>query len=404
MAAARALGSSRRFRAVQRTFAALLAASSVAIAGGHGAPDASAGPRYTYRTRRIVPGMTLTRIIDARGPNRIRVLRIDLSTRLTMDVALANDVLPRRETTSSMARRHGAIAAVNGNFGNDWGRPLGLLIEDGILKAGPLQPGGGFSVARNESASYIGWPKLALEATNDETGITWYVKDWNELFPRRARIAGYTKAGGTVVRPPEDSCSVRLLPVSRLAWMPGRMGIARDYRVDAVQCAEEPLPLGGGMVFAAQRGTRAGARLALAVPGETVRFHWSVEWPGAFDVLAGNPVLIRDGEIRVEPCSGYVCRRHPRTGVAITPKGRILLVVVDGRSSKSVGMGIVQFANLMKHLGAKHALNLDGGGSTTMVVKGRILNTPSDGRERRVTSALLVLPRRDLQERAPLGP
>jgi hypothetical protein len=66
-------------------------------------------------------------------------------------------------------------------------------------------------------------------------------------------------------------------------------------------------------------------------------------------------------------------------------------------------MNLVEFARLFKQLGARSALNLDGGGSTTMFLKGKVMNRPSDGPERLVSSALLVLPRRDPDEPAP-GP
>jgi hypothetical protein len=71
---------------------------------------------------------------------------------------------------------------------------------------------------------------------------------------------------------------------------------------------------------------------------------------------------------------------------------------VDGRRKGSAGMTLVRFARLFRDLGAKSALNLDGGGSSTMVVGGKIVNRPSDGTERAVSSAILVLPGRDRGE------
>ena len=109
-------------------------------------------------------------------------------------------------------------------------------------------------------------------------------------------------------------------------------------------------------------------------------------------------MLLKDGAVTVEPCDSYLCLRHPRTAVGIMADGRVLLVVVDGRSLRSGGASIVGLANLMRSLGAVDALNLDGGGSSTMVVNGRVVNSPSDGHERAVTSALVVLPGPDAGE------
>jgi exopolysaccharide biosynthesis protein len=87
--------------------------------------------------------------------------------------------------------------------------------------------------------------------------------------------------------------------------------------------------------------------------------------------------------------------RHPRTAVGFSrDSSTLFLLVVDGRSTASVGMTLVELAALMRRVGAWQALNFDGGGSTTMIVDGAIVNTPSDTTgEREVGNALLVVVR-----------
>jgi exopolysaccharide biosynthesis protein len=90
----------------------------------------------------------------------------------------------------------------------------------------------------------------------------------------------------------------------------------------------------------------------------------------------------------------FVDRRHPRTAIGRLADGRILLLVVGGRQPyHSLGMTLVELATLMRRLGATDALNLDGGGSTTLVVRGVVVNLPSDETgERPIGDVLLVLP------------
>ena len=85
--------------------------------------------------------------------------------------------------------------------------------------------------------------------------------------------------------------------------------------------------------------------------------------------------------------------RHPRTAAGLSRDGAtLILLVVDGRSARSVGMTLVELAATMRRLGAWEALNFDGGGSSTMVVDGIVVNTPSDATgERAVGNALLVV-------------
>jgi hypothetical protein len=82
--------------------------------------------------------------------------------------------------------------------------------------------------------------------------------------------------------------------------------------------------------------------------------------------------------------------RHPRTAFAVTGKGTLLFAVVDGRSKVSVGMTLDELATLLLELGAVEAVNLDGGGSSTLFADGRVRNSPSDGKERATSDGILI--------------
>ncbi|BCM94322.1 hypothetical protein IAD21_06229 [Abditibacteriota bacterium] len=116
----------------------------------------------------------------------------------------------------------------------------------------------------------------------------------------------------------------------------------------------------------------------------------------AIQVIAGSHILVSGGKTTVETESSFSRTRHPRTAVGIMGDGHTLvLVVADGRrAGVSVGMSLSELAELMRQLGCQEALNLDGGGSTEMVARDpnsgelRVLNHPSDGRERAVANVL----------------
>jgi len=181
----------------------------------------------------------------------------------------------------------------------------------------------------------------------------------------------------------------------------------RNYRVDAERCSSKNrMKLEGGIVLAARRGSARASDIKRLRRGDVVTVRWTVGWRGVLDVLGGNPTLLEKRRNTVGECppSAYFCQRHPRTGVGVKPNGRLLFVVVDGRRPGSVGMRPMQFARLFRYLGATSALNLDGGGSTTMVVRDRVINQPSDSQgERAVSSALVVLRGDDPGEKEP-GP
>lgn len=109
------------------------------------------------------------------------------------------------------------------------------------------------------------------------------------------------------------------------------------------------------------------------------------------DVVGGRPLIVKDGaRIVFDNCTGF-CARNPRTAVGFN-EDTLYLVVVDGRSASSVGMSLNELGQLMVDLGATRALNLDGGGSSTMYVKkeGGVQNSPSDGIQRVVANHLGV--------------
>jgi exopolysaccharide biosynthesis protein len=117
-------------------------------------------------------------------------------------------------------------------------------------------------------------------------------------------------------------------------------------------------------------------------------------------IIGGWPRILRDGEnvatdaSTVEgTLSGNAEARHPRTAVGFSrDSSTLLLLTVDGRSENSGGMTLVELADMMRHLGAWQAMNFDGGGSTTMVIDGNVVNHPSDKEgERTVGNALLVV-------------
>ena len=110
-------------------------------------------------------------------------------------------------------------------------------------------------------------------------------------------------------------------------------------------------------------------------------------------VVGGGPLLVEKGEVNVRsreesmaPDIAY--GRAPRTGIGVKADGTVLLMVVDGRSQYSAGMSLKEFAMYLKRFGAVSAVNLDGGGSSEMVLDGKVMNRPSDGTERPVSIGL----------------
>lgn len=118
------------------------------------------------------------------------------------------------------------------------------------------------------------------------------------------------------------------------------------------------------------------------------------------DVLVTGPLLVQKGHLSTMPVTSLVTARHPRSAVGTIRPRKVVLVTIDGRDEQAAGMTLYELAALMRHLKCRDAVNLDGGGSTTMWIRGRpfngVVNMPSDNKiwdhegERAVANILVV--------------
>lgn len=117
---------------------------------------------------------------------------------------------------------------------------------------------------------------------------------------------------------------------------------------------------------------------------------------GAWQVLTFGPALISGGQVTVSSSDevGRAMTSNPRTAIGQISEGHYLLVVSDGRTKESTGLSLRQLAELMQSLGAQIAYNLDGGGSSTMVFQGCVVNNPTTNgrsiRERSVSDIVYI--------------
>jgi len=378
--------------------AVCLAVLVVLIGSASAFGTGSAGASVTRVVRTLAPGLTLTQITKSSGPQRIRVLTVDPTKVVMVTPTLAGGAFGNLATVGQMATANGALAAVNGDFGVWPARPIhSLTLGGSVYDTGSLDSA--FAVSTDETHSYAARARVHVTGQITGSASTFKVNIWNTGKPKTGQVAGYTPVGGSLEPPPSSGCFARLVPSGGLAWTTGHVGIARPYTVDAMKCQSSRMALNGDVVLASTASGTGASTIRSLTPGATVTLTWVI---GSFtDVgssVGGGPMLVVNGKIVAPRGCGYLCSTNPRTGVGVTKTGKVLLVTVDGRNPRwSVGMTLTDFANQMKSLGAVNAMNLDGGGSTTMWTKRfGLVNKPTDCLpgicQRSVTTAILILP------------
>ena len=355
----------------------------------------------------VAPGLRWTQVVREGGPWRVNVLAIDreaLAGRL--GGVLSNERVSGLERPSTMARRTGAVAGVNGGFFAVDGDPVGALAVDGRVVSEPVNRRSALIVPADRGAR----PRIApLSFTGSVTaGAGERLIDGVDR--RRGSIPACGGRGGDQPTQRPDSALTCTDP-SELVLFDSSYGALQP------STGVEALVRGGVVERIGRPRSRAVPRDALVLSGSGdaatfLRSSLEVGGPAQIElglgagqalVTGGGPRLLAHGRVAVAAGSegfaplsapGFVASRHPRTLAGVKSDGTVLLVTVDGRRPGwSAGVTLPEAARMMRALGARNALNLDGGGSTGMVVLDELVSRPSDpSGERAVSDGIFVLP------------
>ena len=364
------------------------------------APGAGAGaPSLPWlgAAERVAPGVDLFRVdgpIDGE-PRSLRFLRLDPS-RVRLASALATGEIPGRATVRDIARRSGALAAVNAGFFSPTGDPNGLLKIDGRLLSDTRRARGAVALLDGPQRQQGLFDQVSARVRlRFRSGGSWRTVPVDGVDTTRGagRLVLYTPASGaTTDTTGGREWTLRGAPLRASAAAPGGNG--------AIPAGGYVLSYGGEAVPATLAGlTRAPSvqvRESIEVrSGQQIR-----DWMRAPTIVGGAGLLVRQGAPLTEWADEQLSRRfdttaHPRTVIARDREGLWWLITVDGRQpGRAIGMSFAALQALLARLAVTDALNLDGGGSTTMVVGEAVVNRPSDPLgPRPVSDAILVLPR-----------
>jgi hypothetical protein len=299
------------------------------------------------------------------------------------------------ETVSSLASRYGALAAINSGYFRTTGTYRGDSVGIQVLNGQIL------------SESNNGRAAAGLIEGNAQKIVFGHIVFTGEL------IAGAKSkhAINGLNRPRADDELIVFTPEFHRTTLTDPKGlevIVRRGRIAEIrdQQGSSTIPADGFVISASgtasewvrqNLGKRTSVRLSLKMsPVETDQ---KEEWQKAASIVGGGPQLIKDGRVEITNTAekilpAFVSDLHPRTAIAKLKSGELLLVTVDGRQTASIGMSLTMLADLLIEFGATDAINLDGGGSTTMVIRNKLVNKPSDTTgERPVSDAILIYPR-----------
>ena len=326
----------------------------------------------------IAPGLIYREFLAGRsaGPVRAHLLEVDFKAGYALRPVLSNDSVAGIEALSEMAARSQAVAMINGPYYMRSGEILGLLKIDQMLVSTPDTPRTSFGVLPDgkiifDSPAFTGHVELPDKTRIPIDGVN-RGRGESELILYNTYYAYWTLTVGG-----------------------GREFLVRDGRI--VDIRNDNSVISEGTVVLSASGRQAWLMADLKI-GDSLKIVQTLGpvWDKVTQAVGAGPCLVKNGEIYMttlgeEFGSDVAGGRAPRTALGITKDGKALLVVVDGRSRSSVGYTLLELARFMLEQGAVEAMNLDGGGSSQMIIGSQIVNTPSDGRERRLGAGIAVV-------------
>ncbi len=371
-------------------------------------PDVPLMQTVSEERREVCPGVTHIHRVTA-DPMNINVLLVDLNVPgVSLRTGLSHDVVAGVETVRSIAQRHGAVAAVNGDYWGPNGIEQGLTVVDGEVVMAP-KARSAFALLKDGRAvidrftDEWTWQARVVAPDGSEHPVTLMNSEIQDGW-----LCVYTSRYGLPT--PGNAAS----PITEVFLTPA--GLVTEVATDA---PPRRIPKGG--LVLAGRGKAGEWLREKAKLWQVMRLDLRSTRPldDVWQAIGGGPLILKDGSFHQDSLKPFpegeeftpdwkkehYLLRHPRSAVGISADGRkVVLITVDGRQPDfSLGIYQKQMADLMLEFGASDAMDLDSGGSATMVIEGRVANHPSDGaspdgtggRERAVANALLVFCHRE---------
>ncbi|RZT22689.1 phosphodiester glycosidase family protein [Fictibacillus sp. BK138] len=359
------------------------------------------------------------------GPWTVNVLEIDPNTfKGQISPIISNDKIPEKETLTSMSKRTNAIGGINGGYfvmgqkdGTE-GDLAGVSMVDGQLSSEAVNGRSSFIIndENNASISTVSTKVQLISSDGDKKEI-----DGLNRAPGLIRGCGGIGDNETNLPKHDFTCT----DPSELIEFSSRFGIKtpsgdgaeavinnKGIVTDIRESRGGTIPFGSTVVA----GTVENADWIkehlttdeiVQVKKKVLANDSEFSIDKGTGIINGGPRLLKNGKIDIPSTAEgfhqpdnpeffyqFGQRRHPRTVAGIKGDGTILLVTIDGRKpGYSVGANFKESAQLLKSLGAVDALNLDGGGSTTMTVHQKMVSSPSDSTgERPIGDGILLLP------------
>ena len=298
-------------------------------------------------------------------PVKINIVEADMKLAKGLEltpVLSSSSQLNSRRSISTIAKNSKAIVALNGTyFKPQTGVPLGTLMIDHKMYTGPIYDRVAMGIFEDGNSVKFDIARVQLNAEVQGDGLSVKVDNINQPRMLSTYVLAYTPEWGKQ-SPYAPKYGVNLL--------------IEDNRIIKASANPVEIPKNGYVLS----GPKTLLFPLLKDKKAKLTVKTNPEWKNVKHIISGGPYLVKEGSVYVDISAqklNAIGGRNPRSAIGYTSDNNLVLVAVDGREGSSVGMTLFELANFMKSIGCVNAINLDGGGSTVMYIKGQVVNNPA---------------------------
>ena len=310
----------------------------------------------------------------------IKINIVELNTKvnpyLKIKPQIAGEKLNSKKTVRKIAQKENSIIAINGGFFKpQTGVPLGALMIDGEILTGPIFNRVGVGIFDNGNNTEFLMDKIGIkiDAYTDDQVIP--INNINQPRMLSTYTLLYTSAWGKNSPVAPKNC-YNLLVVNRKITKISANPIELSQNSYVIQAPKDII-----------------TKLAKKNKEIDIKFQLQDNLKYADHIIGAGPYLVKDSKIYVDYAEqklSAIQGINPRSAIGYKADGTFIIVTVDGREKSSVGMTLVELAKYMKSIGCEYAMNFDGGSSSALYVKGKIVNTAINSEGIAVSNALVV--------------
>ena len=312
-------------------------------------------------------------------PIKINIVEINtnVNPNLKIKPQIAGQTLNTKTTVRNIANKENAIIAVNGGFFKpQTGVPLGALMIDGKVLTGAIYNRVGIAIFENENNTSFKMDNINFNISAKTENYNIKIDNINQPRMLQSYTLLYTSQWGKTS-----------------PWAPKEgYNLLIDEAGLPIKVSANPIEIKKGQFVLSGSKDKI---IKLARDGKIkidVRLQDSLK--GAKHIIAAGPYLVKESKIFLDTKEQKllaISGKNPRSAIGFKQDGTFIIVTVDGREQSSVGLTLYELASFMKSIGCEYAMNLDGGSSSAIYVKGKIANSALNKEGIRVSNALTVI-------------